>query len=213
MAHPPRIPVWLRADQEVVYFLTFCVARRERALANDEAFAAFESTIARLTNWNVIAAVLMPDHVHLLIAPNDRELPVGNASGAIKRWIRLELVATWQWQPGSFDRLLRSDESAEEKWQYIRENPVRAGLVEKCRIGPTGSALNCRAGAPPAIGRQSCAAGRALRRQAERPPYNRTTQRASTCKARGERCACPATRHGLVLGPCTVSDRALLPSP
>jgi REP-associated tyrosine transposase len=136
MAHPPRIPVWLRWDQEVVYFLTFCVARRERALANDEAFAAFKCAIARLTNWNVIAAVLMPDHIHLLIAPNDREAAVGNASGAIKRWIRQGLDAEWQWQPGSFDRLLRSDESAEEKWQYIRENPVRAALVEKWQEWP-----------------------------------------------------------------------------
>jgi hypothetical protein len=27
--------------------------------------------------------------------------------------------------------LLRSDESAEQKWQYMRENPVRAGLVQE----------------------------------------------------------------------------------
>ena len=136
MAHPPRIPVWLRWDQEVVYFLTFCVARRERALANDEAFAAFKHAIARLTNWNAIAAVLMPDHVYLLIAPNDREAAVGNASGAIKRWMRQQLDAEWQWQPESFDRLLRSDESAEEKWQYIRENPVRAALVRTWQDWP-----------------------------------------------------------------------------
>jgi putative transposase len=136
MAHPTRIPVWLRWDQEVVYFLTFCVARRERVLGNDETFAAFQSGIARLTEWDVIAAVLMPDHVHLLIAPKDREAAVGNASGAIKRGIRQELGAEWQWQPGSFDRLLRSNESAEEKWQYIRENPVRAGLVEKWQDWP-----------------------------------------------------------------------------
>ncbi|MDQ3414815.1 MAG: transposase [Verrucomicrobiota bacterium] len=136
MGHPPRIPIWLRADQEVVYFLTFCVARRERVLTNPRAFAAFENAIARLTKWNVIAAVLMPDHVHLLIAPTERELPVGNASGAIKRWMRQDLNAHWEWQPGSFDRLLRSDESAEEKWQYIRQNPVRAGLVENWEDWP-----------------------------------------------------------------------------
>jgi REP element-mobilizing transposase RayT len=129
MGHPPRIPVWLRWDQEVVYFLTFCVANRKRVLGNDEAFAAFKTAIARLTNWTVIAAVLMPDHAHLLIAPKDREAAVGNASGAIKRWMRQELGAEWQWQAGSFDRLLRSNESAYEKWQYIRENSVRTGLV------------------------------------------------------------------------------------
>ena len=82
-------------------------------LANDRAFVAFKSAIERLTQWNVIAAILMPDHVHLLIAPLEREAAVGNASAALKRFIRQELKATWQWQPGSFDRLLRSDESAE----------------------------------------------------------------------------------------------------
>ena len=136
MGHPPRIPVWLSWDQEVVYFLTFCVAKRQNVLANDKTFSAFKSAISRLTNWNVIAAVLMPDHVHLLITPHDRDAVVGNVSGAIKRFMRRALGAEWQWQPGSFDRLLRSDESAEEKWQYIRENPVRVGLVENWQDWP-----------------------------------------------------------------------------
>jgi putative transposase len=131
MAHPPRIPVSLKWDQPVIYFLTFCVADRQKVLANDIAFAAFKAAITRLTKWNVIAAILMHDHVHLLIAPSEREAAVGNASAAIKRFIRQDLKATWQWQPGSFDRLLRSDESAEQKWQYIREDPVRASLVQE----------------------------------------------------------------------------------
>jgi len=33
------------------------------------------------------------------------------------------------WQEEYFDRFLRSDESYEEKWWYVRNNPVRAGLV------------------------------------------------------------------------------------
>jgi putative transposase len=130
MGHPPRIPVWLNWDQPVIYFLTFCVANRQKVLANDIAFAALKAAIARLTKWNVIAAILMPDHAHLLTAPLEREAAVGNASAALKRFMRQELKAAWQWQPGSFDRLLRSDEPAEQKWQYMRENPVRAGLVQ-----------------------------------------------------------------------------------
>jgi len=34
------------------------------------------------------------------------------------------------WQPGFFDHVLRSDESYAEKWNYVRDNPVRAGLVK-----------------------------------------------------------------------------------
>jgi hypothetical protein len=35
------------------------------------------------------------------------------------------------WQEESFDHLLRSQESLEEKLQYIRQNPVGKGLVSK----------------------------------------------------------------------------------
>ncbi len=68
------------------------MANRQKVLANDLAFAAFKSAIARLAKWSVIAGILMPDHVHLLIAPTDRDAAVGNASAAIKRFMRQELT-------------------------------------------------------------------------------------------------------------------------
>ena len=72
----------------------------------------------------------MPDHIHLLATPeNEREARVGDLVGALKRWMRQDLQACWRWQAGSFDRLLRREESAYEKWLYVEENPVRAGLV------------------------------------------------------------------------------------
>ena len=42
----------------------------------------------------------------------------------------------WRWQPGCFDRLLRANESAQQKWEYMRENPVRAALVSKWQAWP-----------------------------------------------------------------------------
>jgi putative transposase len=114
----------------VVYFVTICVEGRKSVLAEERAFAAFQDAAAGLEHWMVLAAVLMPDHLHFIASPkDDREAKVGNASAAIKRWMRQEMKATWVWQPGCFDRLLRSDESLYEKWLYIEENPVRAGLV------------------------------------------------------------------------------------
>jgi REP-associated tyrosine transposase len=32
------------------------------------------------------------------------------------------------WQEGFFDHVMRSEESCDEKWEYMRQNPVRAGL-------------------------------------------------------------------------------------
>jgi REP element-mobilizing transposase RayT len=130
MGHPPRVPVWIGWEKSVIYFITICVADRKSVLANNAAFSAFKRAVARLRHWKVLAAVVMPDHLHVIVAPTrDRDAKVGNFSGALKRWIREELGASWKWQPGSFDRLMRSDESLHEKWLYLQENPVRAGLV------------------------------------------------------------------------------------
>jgi len=37
---------------------------------------------------------------------------------------------------GTFDHILRSGESYSQKWDYVRENPVRAGLVTDWREWP-----------------------------------------------------------------------------
>ena len=149
MGHPPRIPVWLRWEQRVIYFVTICVANRKPVLANDTAFSAFNTAVAKLQEWTVLAAILMPDHLHAIVSPKDREIKVGNFSGALKRWIRQELGASWKWQPGSFDRLLRSGEFLHGKWLYVQENPVRAGFVKQWREWPYRIGLdgenNCRA--------------------------------------------------------------------
>jgi putative transposase len=132
MGHPPRIPVWLRWEQSVIYFVTICVTDRKPVLANESGFQAFNIALAKLRDWTVLAAILMPDHLHAIVAPTkDRDARIGNFSAALKRWIREESNASWTWQPGCFDRLLRSDESLHDKWLYVQENPVRAGLVKK----------------------------------------------------------------------------------
>jgi REP element-mobilizing transposase RayT len=137
MGHPPRVSVWLRWEQRVIYFVTICVANRRRVLANEAALGAFKVAVGKLDNWKVFAAMLMPDHLHVIVAPiNNRDAKLGNFSGALKRWIRQELNASWIWQPGCFDRLLRADESLHEKWLYVQENPVRTGLVKHSKHWP-----------------------------------------------------------------------------
>jgi putative transposase len=130
MGQPPRIPVWLQWDQSVIYFVTLCVADRRPVLATPETLKALENASQKLEQWRLLAAVIMPDHLHVIATPAaDRDAKVGNLAAALKRWIRHELGATWKWQSGSFDRLMRSGESLHSKWLYLYENPVRAGLV------------------------------------------------------------------------------------
>ena len=40
------------------------------------------------------------------------------------------------WERGLFDHLIRNAESYAQKWEYVRQNPVRAGLVERAEDWP-----------------------------------------------------------------------------
>ncbi|OYU99749.1 MAG: hypothetical protein CFE26_25115 [Verrucomicrobiales bacterium VVV1] len=79
----------------------------------------------------------MPDHVHFFAMPLPAEAkPLSVAVGKWKEWsakkiLKLHTEAGPLRQPEFFDHLLRSRESRAEKWSYVRENPVRAGLVAR----------------------------------------------------------------------------------
>ena len=73
----------------------------------------------------------MPDHVHALLsfAPGEA------MSEAIRDWKRFHTRKhNIVWQDGYFDHRLRDDERSEQlalKMDYIRRNPVAAGLCAK----------------------------------------------------------------------------------
>jgi REP element-mobilizing transposase RayT len=139
VSRPPRIPNWLPWEKSTVYFITFCVKDRKPVLANARAWQACRTVFHKLDQWEILSAIAMPDHLHLLAAPTDREASVSAFTKWFKRWFNQEYphwpsVADgtsmpWDWQEGCFDRLLRSEDSLSEKWEYLRQNPVRGGLV------------------------------------------------------------------------------------
>jgi REP element-mobilizing transposase RayT len=87
----------------------------------------------------VHACVVMPDHVHLLLTP----LPTRDGRGvhslaeimhSVKgysaRRVNEHLSRTGPfWLDEWFDRIIRSHADLVEKWDYIRNNPVKTGLV------------------------------------------------------------------------------------
>jgi REP element-mobilizing transposase RayT len=84
------------------------------------------------------AAVVMPEHVHLLLTSllNSDGRPFSLAEilqvikGASARRVNRLLHAEGPlWQEESFDHVLRSDESFADKVEYIRQNPVHRGLA------------------------------------------------------------------------------------
>lgn len=90
--------------------------------------------------FHLHAAVVMPEHVHLLLTPRQDDggwvygLPaiLKSIKGASARSVnKLTGSSGPVWQEESFDHVLRSQESFEDKLEYIRQNPVRRGLVKK----------------------------------------------------------------------------------
>ena len=134
MARPPRIPVRLPSGQDVTYFVTICVQNRKKVLDNNQAFELIKSFCASSKKWRTISAIVMPDHLHALIQPvKDRDERPNSFSAGLKRVAK---GRGWRWQTGVFDRLLRSNEFIDGKWHYMRENPVRAGLVRYWKDWP-----------------------------------------------------------------------------
>ena len=82
----------------------------------------------------------MPDHLHLFVATDDEKIALTAWMKSLKNTISKALRSTGvtppHWQKTFFDHLLQSDESYAEKWNYVRENPVRAGLVNKADDWP-----------------------------------------------------------------------------
>jgi REP element-mobilizing transposase RayT/mono/diheme cytochrome c family protein len=132
---PHERPLWLRPEDEI-FFVTICYTPRgKNQLCYPKiARAIFDSVEFRKRNnvWHARLVCLMPDHLHALISfPYER--PMKQIVADWKRFVAKQLNI--EWQRDFFDHRLRKEESYREKADYIRANPVRAGLVtqpEQC---------------------------------------------------------------------------------
>ena len=129
-------------DVSPLYFVTFCTYKRSRCLAYDDvraAFVLFARRAERDFNVAVGRYVIMPDHVHLFVRGGP-EFRLGRWVGLLKQALtkaaNLSRAQREVWQEGFFDHLMRNDESYAQKWDYVRENPVRAGLVKVAEDWP-----------------------------------------------------------------------------
>jgi putative transposase len=119
-----------------IYFVTACTHGRVRILNDDDVHRRFV-TFARTGEAHgacVGAYVLMPDHLHVLVAIDDQRLSLSTWMKSLRNTFshlfRRNGIPAPHWQKGFFDHVLRSGDSYSAKWHYVRDNPVRAGLVE-----------------------------------------------------------------------------------
>lgn len=118
-------------NRPIIIFLTICAKNRGACLATDPMHALLLAAWQNSTHWLVGRYVIMPDHIHLFCAPNS--YPATALGSWISFWKRQTSFAHGGalWQKNFWDVQLRGHESYAAKWEYGRNNPVRAGLVTR----------------------------------------------------------------------------------
>lgn len=122
-----------------VYFITWRCRNYQILSPEERTFTLEAIKYWDGRKWTVYAAVVMPDHVHLLGKP--LPLPEGGFLNlakiihSIKSYSAHEIkkrlaTETSIWQDERFDRIIRDEEEFLEKWQYLRNNPVKNELAE-----------------------------------------------------------------------------------
>ena len=117
-------------NRPIIVLVTVCTKNRKPWLTTPEVHETLISVWRQATAWLVGRYVIMPDHIHLFASPRDETV-------SLESWVRYwksqfskrHKNPNHRWQVGYWDTTLRSNESYDEKWDYVRNNPVRHGLV------------------------------------------------------------------------------------
>ncbi|CAN5545784.1 hypothetical protein BH20VER3_BH20VER3_14180 [soil metagenome] len=144
--HPAHWTPIERGNQPVLIFLTVCSAKQKPILANDDAAAVIVGAWQEANHWLVGRYIILPDHIHLFCAPGRPDaLPVQKwvafwKSKASKIWPHPAEQPIWQMD--CWDTQLRAGQSYDAKWDYVRQNAVRHGLVVQADDWPYQGELN-----------------------------------------------------------------------
>jgi putative transposase len=118
-----------------IYFITACTRERRPILNNGDVHTQlieFGKEGAERGAW-LGAYVLMPDHLHAFVMIDDERINLStwikSLKNTLSNGLRIQGIPAPHWQKGFFDHISRSGESYSTKWHYVRDNPVRAGLV------------------------------------------------------------------------------------
>jgi putative transposase len=140
--HPAR-GVLISSNQPTIVFLTVCAKDRQPWLASPTVHEALRKVWSSTDTWLTGDYLLMPDHVHLFCAPRNLTVRLQHWVSYWKRGFScLHLPAAGAWQRDFWDTRLRRGENYTQKWNYVRENPVRAGLVKDADNWPFQGRMN-----------------------------------------------------------------------
>lgn len=132
---PAHMPPIALHNRMVIIYLTVCTDKHKPILAREHVHSLIVSSWKDAGTWLVGRYVIMPDHIHLFCVPGGRNCP--SLTQWVKYWKTLASRSWPQpeeqpiWQKSFWDTQLRRSESYADKGEYVRYNPVRAGLCVK----------------------------------------------------------------------------------
>ena len=128
----PAHGVRLIDGQPTIIFDTICTKDRDAWLACEEVHQSLREIWQGATAWLMGRYMILPDHLHFFAAATESSI-------SYDRW-----VTYWKsqfskrhghsehlWQTDHWDTRVRSAQRYAEKYEYVRLNPVRLGLVER----------------------------------------------------------------------------------
>ena len=123
-------------------FITCCTRRKIRVLDNELAHNVLVSLWNDKSHWTVAHYVIMPDHIHLIVYASQR------CSINLRSWVawwksiaarKLEYKEGMLWLADLWDTRIRNCDHLAEKLTYMKENPMRAGLITDAESWPFSS--------------------------------------------------------------------------
>ena len=125
---PHAIPAWV-PDGSLWFVTMNARVRGLNSLAKDEVYQAIREAFRHYEEQHrcrLVLLVVMPDHLHCLLHVS-RDFGLARLVIGLKSYLARSLGI--EWQRNFFDHRLRDPWQQFEKADYIRMNPVRAGLV------------------------------------------------------------------------------------
>ena len=107
------------------YFLTLCTHARQPVFAQEPEVRRVASALHAIHadgDIDLLAATVMPDHVHLLFILGQR-LSLGQVMAKLKNLTRDGGMVSWRWQEDGFEHHLRPHETTEDYGFYIFMQP------------------------------------------------------------------------------------------
>jgi putative transposase len=121
--------------KEYPYVVTTVTLNREPIFKEPKAAdIVLESVLfGRRQQWYyLLSFVIMPDHMHLIIIPRDKN--ISQCMKSIKGFSARRVNSMFDrkgpiWQNGFYDYVLDGEEKVLSRMRYLEDNPVRKGLT------------------------------------------------------------------------------------